>query len=100
MSGYDVEPAELFAAQAMVAEAAGKGRGELERLRASAQDLLGDGWRGPAAAAFAQGWSEWSEAAQLVLAALEEMARALGVTASEYEQNEYTVQADFHRIAS
>lgn len=100
MSGYDVESGELFAAQAMVAEAAGEGRAELMRLRAAAQDLLGHGWRGPAAAAFAGGWREWATGAAVVLAALDEMGRALGIAATEYEQNEYAIEADFQRIAS
>lgn len=88
MSGYEVEPAELFAAQAMVTETATEARAELSRLRAAAEDLLGHGWRGTAAAAFAAGWHDWAEGARLVVSALEETARALGVTAQQYEQNE------------
>lgn len=100
MSGYDAEAAELFSAEAMVSEAAGEGRAELARLRAAAQDLLGHGWNGAAATAFAAGWHDWVHGAELVLAALDEMARALGVTGAEYEQNEIAIGADLHRVAS
>ncbi|MGI8677936.1 MAG: WXG100 family type VII secretion target [Jatrophihabitans sp.] len=100
MSGYAVESGELFAAQAMIAGAAGEARSELMRLRAAAQDLFGHGWRGQAATAFTQGWREWAEGAQMLLSALDEMGRALGITAADYEQNECTVESDFHRIAS
>lgn len=100
MSGYDVDPAELFAAGARVSEGAGEGRAELARLRAAAADLLGHGWRGEAAAAFGQAWREWSDGAQLVLAGLDDMARALGVTAADYEQNEQSVRSSVQRLAS
>lgn len=100
MSGFDVQSGELFAARTMVAEAAADGRAELGRLRAAAQDLLGHGWRGQAAAAFGEGWAEWSEGAALVLGALDEMARALGVTAAGYEQDEQSTVSSLQRIAS
>lgn len=100
MSGYDVEPAELFAVQAGVGEAAAEGRAELARLRASAHDLLGYAWRGVAATAFDAGWQEWAAGAELVLHALQEMADALGRTAADYEQNEIAVRSGFARIAS
>lgn len=99
MSGYEVEPAEVFAAGAMASEAANEGRAELARLRAAADDLLGHGWRGGAATAFGHGWREWHDGARSMLSALDEMARALDVTAREYEQNETSTAADFRRIA-
>lgn len=99
MSGYEVEPAELFAAQAMVTETAGEARAELGRLRAAAEDLLGHGWRGGAATAFAAGWHEWEDGARLVVSALEEIARALGATARQYEQNEYATTSLLRGVA-
>lgn len=99
MSGYEVEPAEVFAAGALAAEAANEGRVELARLQAAADDLLGHGWRGQAAAAFGQGWHEWHDGARTMLAALDEMARALDVTAREYEQNETATVTDLRKIA-
>lgn len=99
MPGYEVESAELFSAQAMVSDAATEARAELTRLRAAAQDLLGHGWRGSAAAAFGEGWQQWVHGAELVLSALDATAHALGVTGAEYEQNETSVSADVQRVA-
>jgi WXG100 family type VII secretion target len=99
MSGYDVDPTELFAAAAMVRDAAEQGRAELARLTHSAQDLLGAHWRGHAAAAFAAGWHEWADGARTVLTALDEMAGALGATATQYEQNETGVCVELRKIA-
>jgi WXG100 family type VII secretion target len=99
MSGYDVDPTELFAAEAMVREAAEQGRAELTRLRHAAQDLLDEHWRGTAATAFAAGWQEWVGGAQTVLTALDAMARALGTTAVQYEQNETGISLDLRKIA-
>lgn len=88
MSGYEVTPAELFAAQAQVSESVDELRAELARLRAAADDLLEHGWRGAAATAFGAGWREWDDGARLVLAGLDETAQALGLTAREYERTE------------
>jgi WXG100 family type VII secretion target len=99
MSGYDVAPSELFAAEAMVRDAAEQGRAELSRLGGAAQDLLGEHWRGHAATAFAAGWHEWADGARTVLTALDEMARALGTTATQYEQNETGVSVELRKIA-
>ncbi|GAB2473498.1 WXG100 family type VII secretion target [Jatrophihabitans fulvus] len=99
MSGYEVDPTELFAAQAVVTEEVTEARAELARLQAAADDLLGHGWRGQAASAFGRGWQEWSEGARSVIAGLEQMAQALGVTAREYESNELGITTDLRKIA-
>ena len=99
MSGYQVEPAELFSAGALASAGADDARAELARLQAAAQDLLGHGWRGQAASAFAAEWHEWDEGARRMVSALEETARALNVTAREYESTEHGTTADLRRIA-
>lgn len=100
MSGFGVAPSDLQAAEVVLEEAAQEGRAELARLRACAQELLGGGWHGAAGAAFGQGWEGWLDGALLVLAALEEMARALGLTGREYAEFEAAVRVDLGRIAS
>lgn len=100
MSGFGVEPAELQAAEVIADDAAQDGRAELVRLCAAAQDLLGAGWHGSAAAAFGRGWDDWLEGALLVLSALEGMGRALGRTGRGYAETEAAVGVEVQRAAS
>ncbi|SHG21262.1 WXG100 family type VII secretion target [Jatrophihabitans endophyticus] len=99
MSGYEVDPTELLAAQARVAEAVTEGRAELTRLHTAARDLLDGQWRGHAATAFAAGWHEWADGARQLLAALDGIAHALGVTAADYETTESGVATELRHIA-
>lgn len=88
MCGFDVQPAELLAAQSALDDAAASGRAELGRLEAAAQDVLGPGWQSAAATAFGDGWEQWHAGARRVLAALDEMGVALGATARTYATRE------------
>jgi WXG100 family type VII secretion target len=97
LSGFEVQTAELLAARSLVSDAASSGRAELGRLTASAQDVLGYGWQGAAAAAFGHGWEQWHDGAQRVLAALDEIGVALGATARTYATHE---AANVERLAS
>lgn len=99
MSGYEVEPAELFASGAQVRQAASDGRGRLDRLRAEVDELLGHGWRGTAATAFGTGWREWETGARTMLAALDEMAGALDASGRDYERNERAAAEQFRTVA-
>lgn len=100
MSGYDVDPAELFAARGRVGEAAEDGRAELARLQALAADVFGSGWRGGAAQAFRAGFDEWHDGALAMLAALDTLAQALGDAGLDYERAEGTNATGLRRMAS
>jgi WXG100 family type VII secretion target len=100
MSGYAVEPAELFSAEARVTEAAADGRSELARLQAAGEDLFLAGWSGAAAAAFQGGFDSWLDSAGRLLAALDELGAALGLTARDYATAETTNSTGLRRLAS
>ncbi|WP_375498106.1 WXG100 family type VII secretion target [uncultured Jatrophihabitans sp.] len=100
MSGYDVDPVELFAARGRVQEAAQDGRTELARLESLANDVFAGGWRGGAASAFHAGYTEWHEGVSTMLAALDTLAQALGDAGLDYERAEGTNTTGFHRMAS
>ncbi len=99
MSGYDVDPVELFAARGRVSEAADEGRGELARLDSEVTDVLAAGWRGGAASAFAAGYREWHRGATAMLDALDTLARALGEAGCDYERAEGANTTGLHRLA-
>lgn len=100
MSGYEVDPVELFAAQARVVEAAQDGRDGVGQVRLSGADLFAGGWTGAAAAAFHEGFDEWLSGAASMLAGLEDLASALGAAARDYERSESTNTSTFTRMAS
>lgn len=100
MSGYDVDPTELFAARGRLAEAADEGRTELARLEAQAADVFGSGWRGAAAGAFHAGYDEWHAGVLRMLAALDTLAQAVGDAGAGYARAESVNTTGLHRMAS
>lgn len=100
MSGFDVEPVELFAAGARASEAAADGHESVARVRVGSADLFAGGWTGAAAAAFGDGVDEWLSGAALLLSGLEELASALTSAGHDYEQAERTNDNTFVRLAS
>ncbi len=100
MSGYEVDPSELFAARGRVIEAADEGRAELARLEGQAADVFAAGWRGGAATAFQAGFAEWHDGVSSMLAALDTLAQALGDAGLGYERAEGANAAGLRRMAS
>ena len=100
MSGFQVEPSELFAAGARVSEAALDGHESLTRARAEAEGLFGQGWSGSAAAAFRGGFDEWLTGALMMLSGLDDLASALTAAGHDYEQAESGSDAMLNRLAS
>ena len=100
MSGYDVDPVELFAAGHRVSEAAAEGRAALARLESLAADVFAAGWRGGAASALHAGYREWHEGVTTMLAALDTLAQALGDAGLDYERAEGTNTTGLQRLAS
>jgi WXG100 family type VII secretion target len=100
MSGYAVEPAELFSAEARVTEAAEDGRSALARLQAAGEDLFLAGWSGPAASAFQDGFDTWVGSAGRLLEALDQLGEALGLTARDYATTETTNSTGLQQLAS
>lgn len=48
-------------------------------LGARADELLADAWRGPAARQYSRAWAEWESGARRLVAALLDLASAMGV---------------------
>lgn len=88
MSGFDVEPSELFAAGARVSEAATDGHESVRRVRAEAEGLFDGGWTGGAATAFRAGFDEWLAGTARMLAGLEDLSTALSAAGHDYETAE------------
>lgn len=65
---------------------------DLTRLSGAVEDLLGSGWRGTAASAFATEWDAWHSAAGRVVAALARLGRTLGGGGSAYIETEAAVR--------
>jgi WXG100 family type VII secretion target len=61
-------------------------RDDRARVAGRADDLLGGGWRGVAASAWADGWADWTAAAARVLAALEAMGSLLEAAHEDLER--------------
>ena len=97
MDGYAVDPAELQAGDAALAAAAVDTRAALTRLLADAAPVLTLGWQGEAAAAFRLGWEHWVDGVTTTLAALDELAAALGAAGAGYAATEDGVQAEIGR---
>jgi WXG100 family type VII secretion target len=88
MPGFTVQPEALHAARTLVEDARENASAGLARVNAAADDLLGGGWNGGAAAAFAGGFADWRAGAETVLAALGDIGAALGRTAACYADAE------------
>ncbi len=84
MTGFNVESAELQAAQTYLAELVAEARGRASTVRGEVESLLASGWRGGAAAGFRSGWEQWDAGCTELLGALESMAELLGVTGRDY----------------
>lgn len=93
MAGFQVDPDELGHDAAAVATRCAQARAAVGRIRAGADALFGDGWHGPAAAAFRTGWEHWLAGAGEMLDALDGLARLLAAAGAGYAEAEAGVRA-------
>jgi ESAT-6 family protein len=63
-------------------------------------EALLDGWRGAAATAYGEGWTEWRDGADLVLAGLEAMVRLLGAVEVSFVETDGGRETAIGRIAA
>lgn len=100
MSGFDVSPAELRATRTFVDEVARDVIAEVGKVGRDVDDLLGSGWTGHSARAFAAGWTDWKHAARDTLAALDTMADLVGLAGRDYADSDVFVTARFDKFTS
>ena len=93
VSGFGVTPTELETVDGALAGAASCARAAVQRLRDEGAALLAEGWRGGAAAAFRDGWTEWLVGTALVLEALDELAGLVGSAGRSYAAGDDAVRA-------
>lgn len=85
---YDVELARMARARGDVLSIHRELSRDYQTLSRSVEALLSSGWRGKARDAYAKGWADWLEGSANVLAGLEEMGGLLGITRSQYQEND------------
>lgn len=98
MSGFGVTTSELNAAQVYVSDVAEEIRTGLTSLASDVEELLGGGWQGTAATAFAAGWQDWRTGSDDILDALSRMAQLLMVTARTYDGSDTVSSIDFSQL--
>jgi WXG100 family type VII secretion target len=99
VGAYRVDPNVLAEVDSTLAEAARHAQAELRGLQSAAQAML-DTWQGSAGVAFRQGWETWHAGALDLLAALEDMGRALGVSSRGYAGNDDQVRTSMFSSVS
>lgn len=97
---YDVELARVARARADVLSIHQELSRDYQSLSRSVDALLTSGWKGKARDAYAKGWADWLDAAGNVLAGLEEMGGLLGVTRSQYQDNDDVTAEQMHAAAT
>jgi WXG100 family type VII secretion target len=98
LSGFGVTTSELNAAQVYVSDVAEEIRTGLTSLASDVEELLGGGWQGTAATAFAAGWQDWRTGSDDILDALSRMAQLLMVTARTYDGSDTVSSIDFSQL--
>lgn len=89
----------FLGAVADVERAASRLRDDRDRVARHVETLLDGGWRGVAATAYGEGWLEWREGADQVLAGLEAMARLLRGVEASFTETDRGALASVTRIA-
>jgi uncharacterized protein YukE len=84
VDGFDAAPVELQVCGSMLGQIGEDLHAEMGVLRREMDALLAGGWRGLAAAGFAEGWELWLRGAGDVLDALRSMGGLLGETGRDY----------------
>jgi WXG100 family type VII secretion target len=98
LSGFEVTTSELNAAQVYMSDVGGDIRIGLTSLAFDVEELLGGGWKGTAATAFAAGWQDWCTGGYEVPDALGRMAQLLAVTAHTYDDTDTVSTIDFSQL--
>lgn len=91
-AGYTTDPVALAGCRSALLATVADARSALHDVRDDAETLLGARWQGHAAAAFRDGWEQWYRGAGAMVAALEELADALGESAVGYATTEDAVR--------
>jgi len=86
------------AAVADVAAAADRLRTDRDRVTRQVDVLLDGGWSGAAAAAYAEGWSDWCAGAERVLDGLVTMGRLLDAVHLDLTERDLGSQAGLTRL--
>ena len=84
MAELQVEPSELVAVSHELAAVADGLRTGITSLDDDVSGLMGTGWTGSAASAYADVWKEWHEGASQVVAGLSRMSALLNDAAARY----------------
>ena len=87
------------AAVADVAVAAARLRADRDRVARQVDVLLDGGWSGPAAAAYAEGWSDWCAGAERALDGLVTMGRLLDAVHLDLTERDLGSQSELTRLA-
>ena len=88
MAELQVEPSELAAVSHELATVADGLRSGITSLDNDVSGLMGTGWTGSAASAYADVWKEWHEGASQVVAGLSRMSALLNDAAARYTSTE------------
>lgn len=88
------------AAVADVAAAAERLRSDRDRVTRQVDVLLDGGWTGTAAAAYAEGWSDWCAGAERVLDGLTTMGRLLDAVHLDLTDRDVGAQSGLDRLAA
>ena len=84
MAELQVEPSELVAVSHELSTVADGLRSGISSLDNEVTGLMGTGWTGSAASAYAGVWKEWHEGASQVVAGLSRMSALLNDAAARY----------------
>ncbi|MCP9273844.1 WXG100 family type VII secretion target [Mycolicibacterium arenosum] len=89
----EVVVSELHSASARLQDAAQRLRDGLAGVNDETTDLLGSGWKGGAASAYAPPWQQWNEGAKKVVEGLQRMSELLDIAGNEYAKTDQSAAA-------
>jgi WXG100 family type VII secretion target len=84
----DVVVSELHSASARLADAAQRLQDGLSSVNDETVQLLGSGWKGEAASAYAPAWEKWNDGAEQVVKGLQRMSELLTIAGKEYAKTD------------
>jgi len=84
----EVVVADLHSASASLADAAQRLQDGLTSVDHETSELLGSGWKGGAASAYAPVWQKWNEGATKVVEGLQRMSELLDIAGREYAKTD------------
>jgi WXG100 family type VII secretion target len=84
----DVVVSELHSASARLADAAQRLQDGLSSVNDETTALLGSGWKGEAASAYAPVWEKWNDGAEQVVKGLQRMSELLTIAGKEYAKTD------------